>query len=118
LEAAGFQVRLPRRELQFSPSKKNLADFALLECLSEAAAGERPDIYLIVSGDRDYYERICSLLDAGHIVRLLASTESQHLSLRYRELEQQRARQEANHCERDFFIDDLEEVLCSLAENR
>lgn len=116
LEAAGFRVRLPRRELQFSPSKKNLADFALLECLSEAAASERPDIYLIVSGDRDYYERICSLLDTGHTVRLLASTESQHLSLRYRELEQQRerARQEAGHCERDFFIDDLEEVLCPL----
>ncbi len=116
LEAAGFRVRLPRRELQFSPSKKNLADFALLECLSEAAASERPDIYLIVSGDRDYYERICSLLDAGHTVRLLASTESQHLSLRYRELEQQRERasRENGRCTRGFFIDDLEEVLCPL----
>ncbi|MGH2507004.1 MAG: NYN domain-containing protein [Ktedonobacteraceae bacterium] len=117
LEAAGFRVRLPRRELQFSPSKKNLADFALLECLSEAAANERPNIYLIVSGDRDYYERICSLLDAGHTVRLLASTDSQHLSLRYRELEQQRARlrQEAGHTALDFFIDDLETLLCPLA---
>ena len=114
LEEAGFKVRLPRRELQFSPSPKNLADFALLECLSEAAANERPDIYLLVSGDRDYYERVCSLLDAGHTVRLLASTESQHLSQRYRELEQQRARlhQEAGKCASDFFIDDLGEVLC------
>src|SRR5260370_29562676 len=114
LEAAGFRVRLPRRELQFSPSKKNLADFALLECLSEAAVSERPDIYLIVSGDRDYYERICSLLDTGHIVRLLAAADSQHLSLRYRELEQQRARvrHEAGYAESDFFIDDLEAVLC------
>ncbi len=117
LEAAGFRVRLPRRELQFSPSQKNLADFALLECLSEAAANERPDVYLIVSGDRDYYERICSLLDAGRTVRLLASTDSQHLSLRYRELEQQRARarQEAGCTTLDFFIDGLEELLCPLA---
>lgn len=117
LEAAGFRVRLPRRELQFSTSKKNLADFALLECLSEAAANERPDIYLIVSGDRDYYERVCSLLDAGHTVRLLASTDSQHLSLRYRELAQQRARfrQEAGQVALDFYIDDLEALLCSLA---
>lgn len=115
LEEAGFKVRLPRRELQFSPSQKNLADFALLECLSEAVVNERPDIYLIVSGDRDYYERICSLLDAGHIVRLLASTESQHLSQRYRDLEQQRARlhQETETRESDFFIDDLSAVLYS-----
>lgn len=116
LEAAHFKVRFPRRELQFSPSKKNLADFALLECLSEASANERPDVYLIASGDRDYYERICSLLDAGHTVRLLVSTGSQHLSFRYRELQQQRAcaRQAIGHEESDFFIDDLEEILYPL----
>lgn len=118
LEAARFQVRFPRRELQFSPSKKNLADFALLECLSEAAASERPDIYLIVSGDRDYYERVCSLLDAGHSVRVIAAADSQHLSSRYRELEQQRARsrQQAGYAESNFFIDDLEEILCPLVQ--
>lgn len=116
LETAHFKVRFPRRELQFSPSKKNLADFALLECLSEASANERPDVYLIVSGDRDYYERICSLLDAGHTVRLLVATGSQHLSSRYRELQQRRARarQAAGHEESDFFIDDLEEILYPL----
>jgi hypothetical protein len=116
LEAAHFKVRFPRRELQFGSSKKNLADFALLECLSDASTNAHPDIYLIVSGDRDYYERICSLLDAGHIVRIIASADSQHLSLQYRELEQQRARerQAAGYIESDFFIDSLEEILCSL----
>lgn len=117
LEAAHFKVRFPRRELQFSPSsKKNLADFALLECLSEARVSDRLDIYLIVSGDRDYYERICSLLDAGSIVRILAAADSQHLSSRYRELEQQcaRERQAAGHAESNFFIDDLEEILYPL----
>lgn len=116
LEAAHFKVRFPRRELQFSSSRKNLADFALLECLSEAMLSDRPDVYLIVSGDRDYYERICSLLDAGRIVRILAATDSQHLSSRYRELEQQRARERraAGHEELDFFIDDLGEILYPL----
>jgi len=115
LEAARFNVRFPRRELQFSSSKKNLADFALLECLSEATLKERPEVYLIVSGDRDYYERICSLLDAGCTVRLLAASDSQHLSLKYRELEQQRTqeRQIAGHETSDFFIDDLGEILAS-----
>lgn len=116
LEAAHFKVRFPRRELQFSISKKNLADFALLECLSEAMVTARPDVYLIVSGDRDYYERICSLLDAGHTVRILAAADSQHLSSRYRELEQQRARERgaAGQEELDFFIDDLGEILYPL----
>jgi hypothetical protein len=116
LEAAQFQVRFPRRELQFSPSKKNLADFALLECLSEARVSDRPDVYLIVSGDRDYYERICSLLETGHTVRILAAADSQHLSSRYRELEQQRVRerQAAGHETSDFFIDNLEEILYPL----
>lgn len=115
LEAAHFKVRFPRRELQFSPSKKNLADFALLECLSEARVSERPDVYLIVSGDRDYYERICSLLDAGLTVRILAAN-NQHLSSRYRDLEQQRIRQRqaAGYEESNFFIDDLEAILYPL----
>jgi hypothetical protein len=115
LEAAHFKVRFPRRELQFSPSKKNLADFALLECLSEARVSERPDVYLIVSGDRDYYERICSLLDAGLTVRILAAN-NQHLSSRYRDLEQQRVRQRqaAGYEESNFFIDDLEAILYPL----
>jgi hypothetical protein len=117
LEAAHFKVRFPRRELQFSTSRKNLADFALLECLSEAMVSDRPNVYLIVSGDRDYYERICSLLDAGHTVRILAATDSQHLSSRYRDLEQQRARERratGQQEEQDFFIDDLGEILYPL----
>jgi hypothetical protein len=116
LEEAGFKVRFPRRELQFSVSKKNLADFALLECLSEAQASDQLDIYLIVSGDRDYYERVCSLLDAGHTVRLIAASDGQHLSSRYRELEQQRlrTRQTSGYEESDFFIDNLETILGTL----
>lgn len=118
LEAANFKVRFPRRELQFSQSKKNLADFALLECLSEAQTSYHPDIYLIVSGDRDYYERVCSLLDAGHTVRLVAATDSPHLSLKYRELAQQRLREQqiADSTEGGFFIDNLEEILCPLVQ--
>jgi hypothetical protein len=107
LEDAGFKVRFPRRELQFSLSRKNLADFALLECLSEAQALQRPDVYLIVSGDRDYYERICSLLDAGHTVRIIAAAGGQHLSQKYRELAQKRNQE--HHT--DFYIDNLEDIV-------
>lgn len=107
LEDAGFKVRFPRRELQFSLSRKNLADFALLECLSEAQAMHRPDVYLIVSGDRDYYERICSLLDAGHTVRIIAAAGGQHLSQKYRELAQKRNQEQLT----DFYIDNLEDIV-------
>lgn len=112
LKAAHFKIRHPRRELQFSAARKDLADFALLECMTNASMNERPEVYLLVSGDRDYYERICSLLDDGHVVRILASA-NENLSTRYRELEQQRlhARKAAGHEELDFFIDDLEEIL-------
>lgn len=112
LEAAQFKVRTPRPELRFSASKKDLADFALLECISDAGTREQLDVYLIVSGDRDYYERIYTLLENGHIVRILAAP-NENLSSRYRELEQQRlhTRKAAGHEESDFFIDDLTEIL-------
>ncbi|HVU66644.1 MAG TPA: NYN domain-containing protein [Ktedonobacteraceae bacterium] len=114
LEAAQFRIRYPRRELQFSASQKDLADYALLECLHTASLNDHLDVYLVVSGDRDYYERICTLLESGHVVRILASDEN--LSSSYRELEQQRQRQhtEAGDEETDFFIDNLDEVLRSL----
>lgn len=112
LEAAQFKVRTPRPELRFSASKKDQADFALLECISDAGTRERLDVYLIVSGDRDYYERIYTLLDNGHIVRILAAP-NENLSSRYRELEQQRLHlhKARGHEESDFFIDDLTEIL-------
>ncbi|HEX7735622.1 MAG TPA: NYN domain-containing protein [Ktedonobacteraceae bacterium] len=114
LEYAQFKVRYPRRELQFSASQKDLADYALLECINTASLNDHLDVYLVVSGDRDYYERIYSLLESGRIVRILAN--DCNLSGSYRELEQQRQRkhQAAGHEETDFFIDDLDEVLHSL----
>lgn len=114
LEAAHFKIRYPRRELQFSASQKDLADYALLECINTASLNDRLDVYLVVSGDRDYYERIYSLLESGSVVRILAS--DCNLSTSYRELEQQRQRQhkEAGDEESDFFIDNLDDVLSSL----
>lgn len=111
LEAAQFQIRYPQRELQFSASRKDLADYALLECMSEASLRDHLDVYLVVSGDRDYYERIYSLLEHGCTVRVLANETN--LSHTYRELEQQRRRkqQTEGRKETDFFIDNLDEVL-------
>ena len=111
LEAAQFKIRYPQRELQFSASRKDLADYALLECISNASLADRLDVYLVVSGDRDYYERIYSLLESGRTVRILACDAN--LSNTYRDLEQQRQRKHkiAGDEESDFFIDDLDEVL-------
>jgi len=115
LEAAHFKIRYPRRELQFSASQKDLADYALLECINNASLNDRLDVFLVVSGDRDYYERIYSLLESGRIVRILANESN--LSASYRELVQQRQRkhQVADPDESDFFIDNLTEVLNSLS---
>jgi hypothetical protein len=114
LEAAQFKIRYPRRELQFSASQKDLADYALLECINNASLNDRLNVYLVVSGDRDYYERIYSLLESGCIVRILAS--DCNLSTSYRELVQQRQRKHsiAGHEDSDFFIDNLDEVLHSV----
>lgn len=114
LEAAQFKIRYPRRELQFSASQKDLADYALLECINNASLNDHLDVYLVVSGDRDYYERIYSLLESGRTVRILA--RSSNLSASYRDLLVQRLRKQqvAGHEESDFFIDDLDDVLPSL----
>lgn len=111
LEAAQFKIRYPRRELQFSASQKDLADYALLECITNASLNDHLDVYLVVSGDRDYYERIYSLLENKHTVHILAS--ACNLSTSYRDLEQQRQHKAAGREEPDFFIDDLDEVLRS-----
>ncbi len=114
LEATQFKVRYPRRELQFSASQKDLADYALLECISTASLNDHLDVYLVVSGDRDYYERIYSLLESGGTVRILASASNLSASYRELELQRQRKHEAAEHEESDFFIDDLDEVLHSL----
>lgn len=111
LEAAGFDVRFPREELQRGLNTKNVADFVLLECMTDESTHRQPEIYIIVSGDRDYYERVASLLDGGYTVRILASKSSQ--SSKYTELNDHRlkSRYAAGYTDSDLFIDNLEDIL-------
>ncbi len=113
LEKAGFMFGTPAPALQQGRAKENTTDFVMLESITFESFHSKPDIYILVSGDRDFYTKIHSLLDSGHTVRLLASKSSSHLSTKYYELEAQRKqkRRLKGFEESDFFIDDLDALL-------
>ncbi len=113
LEQTGFLVRYPRGESYDRQATKNVTDFALLECINEESSHSEPDTYILVSGDRDYYEKIAGLLDRGYIVRLAASASDGHLASKYKRLQEQRIqiRHAEGYTHSDFFIDDLDEIL-------
>jgi hypothetical protein len=113
LEQAGFQVRYPRGESYDRQASKNVTDFALLECINDESSHSEPDTYIIVSGDRDYYEKIAGLLDHGYVVRLAASLSDGHLASKYKRLQEQRTqiRHAEGYTSSDFFIDNLDEIL-------
>jgi hypothetical protein len=115
LEQAGFQVQTPSGEPQIgrAKGKENLADFVLLELINDESTHTDPNVYIVAAGDKDYYERIRSLIKGGYTVRLSASMHSGHLADKYRRLEEEREqyRRAEEKPERDFFIDDLEEIL-------
>ena len=90
-----------------------MTDFALIECINDESSHSEPDTYILVSGDRDYYEKIAGLLDHGYVVRLAASLSDGHLASKYRRLQEQRTqiRHAEGYTSSDFFIDDLDEIL-------
>lgn len=107
LEDAGFNVSTPRAELRH---KGSAVDFILLERITDAMNHSQPNVYIIVTGDSDYYERITGLLELQYTVHLVASKKN--LSSIYRELFEQRKKSQSNN-EPAFFIDDLDEILKS-----
>jgi hypothetical protein len=113
LEQEGFQVRYPRGESYDRQVTKNVTDFALLECINDESSHSEPDTYILVSGDRDYYEKIAGLLDRGYVVRLAASLSDGHLASKYKRLQEQRTqtRHAEGYTSSDFFIDNLDDIL-------
>lgn len=107
-QATGFKVQYPHGNTVILKHIENLADFVLLECISFEAHNSKPDIYVIASGDSDYYEKIMSLLEQGHTVRLIAS--SKNLSSRYWRL-QQKSREKQLEVTGRFYVDSLESLL-------
>src|SRR5581483_2137727 len=112
-EQANFQVQYPRGEPQTGQAPKNLTDFVLLERITAESIDSEPDIYILVSGDKDYYEKIIGLLERGNMVRLVASMSNAHLAKKYKALEERRlrARHAEGHTESDFSIDNLDDIL-------
>jgi NYN domain len=106
--ASGFSVQYPHGQTVILQRITNLADFVLLECISFEMYNSRPDVCIIVSGDSDYYEKIMSLLEQGHTVRLIAA--GSNLSSRYRRL-QQKSREKQLEGSGEFYVDTLESIL-------
>lgn len=115
LKQAGFNVKYPSGESYTGQASKNLTDFALLECITDENRQSKPNIYILVSGDKDYYEKIIGLLESGNIVHLVASTNNAHLARKYRALQEKRlrTRHAEGYTEPDFFIDDLDAILAT-----
>lgn len=112
LKRTGFQPRQPHDEPQTGKADKKLADFVLIETIHHEKCSTRPNVYIIVSGDKDFYECIITLIESGATVRLCAPSGQNRIAEKYKRLECERYRiRRAENCKSDFFIDDLESVL-------
>jgi hypothetical protein len=105
LERAKFSVSFPRSELQVRDlNKKDTADFVLVERIHEELLNSEPEVCILVSGDKGYYEKICTLLEDGYAVRVVASESS--LAMIYRDLERERRQDRAfSDLPQDFHLD-------------
>ncbi len=113
LEQAGFSVSFPREELLGHRKKENLTDFLILERITDERTHQQPEILIIVSGDKDYFERIKNLIDQNYIFRIVANKNDKTLATLYTEFEEERKKYRfmQGFTETDFFIDDLNEIL-------
>jgi hypothetical protein len=112
LEQAGFHVQSPRDEPSNGKARKNASDFVLIDLLYREIRTTKPDIYIIVSGDGDYYECISSLIENSAVVCLCASFNRGHPAEKYITLaERRRQDRQAQGLASDFFIDNLDAVL-------
>lgn len=88
----GYSIKKPgdgdTRELKKDTSQKNQSDHVLIRQMNVESRTSHPDIFLIVSGDGDYYEHIEDLIEQGYEVRMCASFSDMHLSNQYRRLTQ------------------------------
>ena len=84
-QKAGFKIEVPRGPTGSLSPKENQADFVLLECITTAMTQSNLDMYIIVSGDHLYFERIMRLLEQGHAVSVVSYPKK--LSGRYTNLQ-------------------------------
>ena len=90
LQQVGYEIAKPAEVVtggidRMFPSQ---ADHALIRLLYEESLRSQPNLYIIVSGDIDYYEHIVMLIKKGYSVHLWGSKIDGHLSCKYYQLAQ------------------------------
>ncbi len=112
LGKVGIRVQFPRGETGALFAKPNLTDFVLVERITYETTHSRPDVYIIVSGDKDYYEKIMGLLEEKKTVHLVASISGGNLASKYKKLEEKSKRSQLpESLPGDFFIDNFDEIF-------
>ncbi|HLI05708.1 MAG TPA: NYN domain-containing protein [Ktedonobacteraceae bacterium] len=110
-QRVGFKVQYPRGVTAQLKPDNNQADFVLVECIVHEMLHSGPDVYLIVSGDAHYFERISRLIEQGCSVGLVAFRDS--VSSRYQRLAQRSKQGQLPEAYGPFFLDYLEDILAA-----
>jgi hypothetical protein len=108
-QKAGFKIEVPRGPTGILSPKENQADFVLLECITTAMTQSNLDMYIIVSGDHLYFERIMRLLEHGHAVSVVSYPKK--LSGRYTSLQKKIQQSHLPDDYGEFTIDALNTVF-------
>ena len=116
LVQAGFSIKYPAgvKTEGLDLAYPQQADHALIRLLYEESLRSQPDIYVLVTGDADYYEHIESLIEQGHSVHLWASKNHRHLAGKYYKLQEKyRPGSSAQAGKGLFTIDNLDNIFRS-----
>ncbi len=108
-QQAGFKIEVPRGTTGNLRPGENQSDFVLLECITSAMIDSKLDVYVIVSGDHMYYDRIRRLLERGNAVCVIS--HPQMLSGRYSRLLDNIQKSYMPEDYGEFSIDALDEVF-------
>lgn len=114
-QKAGFDIKEDSSIQKWKNRDRDTADFILLEIISEETSLTRPEIFVIVAGDIDYFEKIKLLNKQGYFVRLAGYKSRQHIKNRYFDYFEERKTvtlAEGDTIDQiNFIIDDIDEII-------
>jgi len=116
---AGFKIEVPRDVDGNLKIRANQSDSVLIECITSDMIENKLDVYIIVSGDHFYYERVRRLLEKGHTVSIVSYSGTEEgsekkVSDKYITLQKMRAFMPKEHGE--FTIDNIRDIFHLTAE--